>query len=136
VPTRSMIQTINLNDKILVKRIHNFDNLKRGNVIVFYSDELKETLVKRLIGLPGDKIDIKNGVVFVNGEKLEEDYVKNKDDYNGSFEVPQGKYFFLGDNRPVSLDARYWKEHYIDSSKIEGKAQFIFYPFKDFGMLK
>lgn len=131
-----MIPTINLNDKILVTRIHNFDNLKRGNVIVFYSDELKETLVKRLIGLPGDKIDIKNGIVFVNGEKLEEDYVKNKDDYNGSFEVPQGKYFFLGDNRPVSLDARYWKEHYIDSSKIEGKAQFIFYPFKDFGMLK
>ncbi|AJH01036.1 MULTISPECIES: signal peptidase I [Clostridium] len=136
VPTGSMIPTINLNDKILVTRIHNFDNLKRGNVIVFYSDELKETLVKRLIGLPGDKIDIKNGIVFVNGEKLEEDYVKNKDDYNGSFEVPQGKYFFLGDNRPVSLDARYWKEHYIDSSKIEGKAQFIFYPFKDFGMLK
>lgn len=95
VPTGSMIPTINLNDKILVTRIHNFDNLKRGNVIVFYSDELKETLVKRLIGLPGDKIDIKNGVVFVNGEKLEEDYVKNKDDYNGSFEVPQGKYFFL-----------------------------------------
>lgn len=76
VPTGSMIPTINLNDKILVTRIHNFDNLKRGNVIVFYSDELKETLVKRLIGLPGDKIDIKNGIVFVNGEKLEEDYVK------------------------------------------------------------
>ncbi|NRT30102.1 signal peptidase I [Clostridium beijerinckii] len=93
MPTGSMIPTINLNDKILVTRIHNFDNLKRGNVIVFYSDELKETLVKRLIGLPGDKIDIKNGIVFVNGEKLEEDYVKNKDDYNGSFEVPQGKYF-------------------------------------------
>ncbi|NRW21330.1 signal peptidase I [Clostridium beijerinckii] len=61
VPTGSMIPTINLNDKILVTRIHNFDNLKRGNVIVFYSDELKETLVKRLIGLPGDKIDIKMG---------------------------------------------------------------------------
>lgn len=136
VPSGSMIPTININDKVLVTRIHNFNNLKRGDVIVFYSDELGETLVKRLIGLPGDKIEIKNGAVFVNGEKVEENYVKNKDNYNGNFEVPQGKYFFLGDNRPVSLDARFWKEHYIDSSKIEGKAQFIFYPFKDFGMLK
>lgn len=136
VPTGSMIPTINLNDKILVTRIHNYNNLKRGDIIVFYSDELGETLVKRLIGLPGDKIEIKNGKVSVNGEELSEDYVKNKDQYNGTFEVPQGKYFFLGDNRPVSNDARYWQNHYIDSSKIEGKAQFTFYPFSDFGKLK
>lgn len=136
VPTGSMIPTINKDNKVLVTRVHNYNNLKRGDIIVFYSDELGETLVKRLIGIPGDKIEIKDGTVFINGEKSEEDYVKNKDKYNGSFEVPQGKYFFLGDNRPVSNDARYWKEHYIDSSKIEGKAQFIFYPFNDFGKLK
>lgn len=135
VPTGSMIPTINIDDKVLVTRIHNYNNLKRGDIIVFNSDELKETLVKRLIGLPGDKIEIKDGIVFVNGEKLEENYVKNKDDYSGTFEVPQGKYFFMGDNRPISDDARYWENHYIDSSKIQGKAQFIFYPFKDFGKL-
>lgn len=135
VPTGSMIPTINENDKVLVTRIHNVNNLKRGDIIVFYSDELGETLVKRLIGLPGDKIEIKNGQVFVNGEKIKDDYVKNKDDYNGNFEVPEGKYFFLGDNRPISNDARYWENHYIDSSKIEGKAQFVFYPFNDFGKL-
>lgn len=136
VPSGSMIPTININDKIVVTRILNLSSLKRGDIIVFYSDELGETLIKRLIGLPGDKIDIKNGEVFINGNKLEEDYVKNKDNYNGTFEVPQGKYFFLGDNRPISDDARLWKNHYIDGSKIEGKAQFIFYPFKDFGKLK
>lgn len=138
VPTGSMIPTINIDNRAVVTRIHNLDNLKRGDVIVFYSDELKERLVKRLIGLPGDKIEIKKGVVFVNGEQLKEDYVKNKDDYDskGIFEVPQGKYFFLGDNRPVSKDARYWNNHYIDSSAIEGKAQFIFYPFTEFRIIK
>lgn len=136
VPTGSMIPTIEKDDKVLVTRVHNYNNLKRGDIIVFYSDELGETLVKRLIGLPGDQIEIKNGEVSINGEKIEEDYVKNKDKYNGSFEVPEGKYFFMGDNRPVSNDARYWKNHYIDSSKIEGKAQFVFYPFSDFGQLK
>lgn len=136
VPTGSMIPTINIDNRAVVTRIHNLDNLKRGDVIVFYSDELKERLVKRLIGLPGDKIQIKNGVVFINGEQLQEDYVKNKDNYTGNFEVPKGKYFFLGDNRPVSKDARYWINHYIDSSAIEGKAQIIFYPLKDFKVLK
>lgn len=136
VPTGSMIPTINKDDKVLVTRVHSYSSLARGDIIVFYSDELGETLVKRLIGLPGDKIDIKNGEVYVNGDKINQDYVKNKDQFNGSFEVPEGKYFFLGDNRPVSNDARYWKNHYIDGSKIEGKAQFVFYPFNDFGKLK
>jgi len=136
VPTGSMIPTINIDNRAVVTRIYNLDNLKRGDVIVFYSDELRERLVKRLIGLPGDKIEIKNGIVSINGEQLQEDYVKNKDKYSGSFEVPEGKYFFLGDNRPVSKDARYWINPYIDSSAIEGKAQFIFYPFADFKSLK
>lgn len=138
VPTGSMIPTINIDNRAVVTRIHNFDNLKRGDVIVFYSDELQERLVKRLIGLPGDKIEIKKGVVFVNGEQLQEDYVVNKDHYSseGVYEVPQGKYFFLGDNRPVSKDARYWINPYIDSSAIEGKAQFIFYPFSEFRIIK
>jgi signal peptidase I len=138
VPTGSMIPTINLENRLLVTRIHKLDNIKRGDIIVFYSNELSERLIKRLIGLPGDKIEIKNDAVFVNGEKLEEDYVKNidKEKYNGTFEVPNGKYFFLGDNRPVSNDARFWKNPYIDGSAIEGKAQFIFYPFGSFGAVK
>ncbi len=136
VPTGSMIPTINKDDKLLVSKIFDLNNLKRGDTIVFYSQEFSETLIKRLIGLPGDKVEIKNGLVSVNGELLQEDYVKNKDKYNGTFDVPNGKYFFLGDNRPVSKDARLWVNPYIDSSDIKGKAQFIFYPFVDFGILK
>lgn len=135
VPTGSMIPTINLDDKVFVTRIHNLENIKRGDVIVFHSDELNKTLIKRLIGLPGDKIEIKNGTIFINGNKLDEDYVKNKDNYNGTFEVPNDKYFFLGDNRPTSYDARLWENPYIDSASLEGKAQFIYYPFKDFKSL-
>lgn len=138
VMSGSMIPTLNIDDRYVVTKVYNKENLKEGDIIVFYSDELNERLVKRLIGLPGDKIEIKNGVVFRNGEKLNEDYVKNKDTYtyDGIYAVPKGEYFFLGDNRPISLDSRRWKDPYIDASNIEGKVQLRFYPFKDFGTVK
>ncbi|EKQ56528.1 MULTISPECIES: signal peptidase I [unclassified Clostridium] len=136
IPSGSMIPTLNINDKLVVTRVYNKENLKEGDIVVFFSEEYNERLVKRLIGLPGDKIEIKNGVVFRNGQKINEDYVKNKDDFNGTYEVPQGKYFFLGDNRPDSADSRRWKNPYIDGSDIEGKIQFRFSPIKDFGTVK
>ena len=105
--------------------------------ILFKNDEFKgEVLIKRLIGLPGDKIQIKNGVVFGNGEQLKEDYVKNNLIYNGTFEVPAGKYFFLGDNRANSEDSRFWENPYVDESQIEGKARIKYYPIKDFEIIK
>lgn len=133
VPTGSMIPTINKEDKGLVSVVYNTENLKRGDIIVFHSNEYDKLLIKRLIGLPGDYIEIKNGIVSVNAKELEEDYAENKDKYSGIFKVPEGKYFFLGDNRPNSADSRYWKDPYVDSSDIKGKLQFRFYPFKDFG---
>lgn len=135
VPTGSMIPTINENDKILVTRIYNPEKIQRGDIIVFYSEELQETLIKRAIGLPGDHIDIKDRVVSVNGEVLKEDYVKNNDDFTGSFDVPEGKFFFLGDNRANSNDARLWINSYIDASEIKGEARFRFYPFNNMGTL-
>lgn len=95
---------------------------------------LKDTLIKRLIGLPGDVIDVKdNGQVFVNGNKIEEPYVVYKEELGKQFKVPQNKYLFFGDNRAKSLDARKWENPYIDSKDIKGKAQFVIYPFKRFG---
>lgn len=131
VPTGSMIPTINLDDKVCVTRIYDYDSIKRGNILVFYSDEYNERLIKRVIGLPGDHVEITHGKVKINGEEIKEDYVKNNDDYSGTFDVPKEKYLFLGDNRAISSDARLWQNPYIDKSKIEGKAQFIFFPFSD-----
>ena len=77
IPSTSMAPTINVGDRLMVNRVFHKDNIKRGDILVFYSDELQETLIKRVIGLPGDHIVIKDGVVNVNEDDLEEDYVKN-----------------------------------------------------------
>jgi len=134
VPSASMYPTIKIGDKITVTRIYNKENLKRGDLIVFKSDELQEDLIKRLIGIPGDEVIIKNkGQVFINGIKIEEPYVVNMEDLDKKFKVPQNKYLFFGDNRADSRDARRWENPYIDSKDIEGKAQFVIYPFKRLG---
>lgn len=137
VPTGSMIPTIQLNDQIFTIKEYNLNHLKRGDIIVFYSDELKMRLVKRLIGLPGEKVELKDGgKLYINDKKIEEPYVVNKDPMNKSFKVPLGHYLFFGDNRPISLDARYWKNPYIPGSKIEGKAVLRIYPLNKIGILK
>lgn len=136
IPSGSMIPTLNEGDQLFVTRVYNLDNLKRGDILVFDSDELNDVLIKRLIGLPGDKIKIVSGTVYVNGEELEEDYVKNPDHISGEFEVPEGKYFFLGDNRAISYDARRWENPYIDGGDIRAKAQIRVYPFSDFGFVR
>jgi len=137
ITSGSMIPTLEVKDRLIVTRVHNPENLKEGDIVLFKNDEFKgEILIKRLIGLPGDKIEIKNGVVFRNGEEIKEDYVKNNEKYNGTFQVPEGKYFFLGDNRANSNDSRYWENPYVDESYIQGKAQIKYYPIKDFEILK
>ncbi|MCL2321383.1 MAG: signal peptidase I [Oscillospiraceae bacterium] len=130
VPTTSMYPTINAGDFGIATKVYNKNSLKRGDVVVFKSEELNMVLVKRLIGLPGDKVSIKdNGDVYVNGEKLQEDYVKNPGGIGGDYEVPANCFFFLGDNRKDSLDARYWATKYIPFGFVDGKAQFILFPF-------
>lgn len=136
IPSESMVPTLNIDDRLFVTRVYNLDNLKRGDIIVFYSEELQADLIKRLIGLPGDKIKIENGVVSVNGEVLKEEYIGTSDNFNGEYEVPEGKYFFLGDNRLWSKDSRYWINPYIDGEDISGKAQIKVYPFSEIGRIE
>ncbi|GAB6168396.1 signal peptidase I [Clostridium carnis] len=136
VPTSSMVPTLNVDDVLLVTRIYNKDVLQRGDIVVFYSKENDEHMVKRLIGLPGDYISIENGAVYINGELLKEEYVKNKDEFNGEYYVPEEEYFFLGDNRLISLDSRRWKDTYIKSEDIIGIVKFRIFPFKNIGSIK
>lgn len=135
VPSTSMVPTINKDDKMVITRIYNTNNIKRGNIIVFYSDELNKTLIKRVVGLPGDHIVIHDGIVNINGEDIKEDYVQNNEKFNGDFDVPEKKFFFLGDNRANSNDGRRWINPYINEECIKGEAIFRFYPFNKLGSL-
>jgi signal peptidase I len=138
VPTGSMLPTINLDDKILVTRVHSMKNLNHGDVVVFHSDELGEDLIKRLIGLPNDEVEIRDdGSVYINGEKTDESYVVYPGGRAGvNFKVPDDGYFFMGDNRANSKDARYWQDPFISKKDIMGKARIIISPFSRFGKLK
>jgi signal peptidase I len=126
-PTASMENTIMVGDKVVTFRMaYLFSKPKRGDIVVFeYPDDPSEDFLKRIIGLPGETIEGKEGIVYINGEPLEEDYLPEgmEDDF-GPFEVPEGRYFMMGDNRNISLDARYWNNKYVAKNKIHGKALF------------
>lgn len=150
VPTSSMEDTIPTKSRIMGLRLsYLFNDPERLDIIVFnyqFEDDVK--YVKRVIGLPGEKIVISNGTINVyNGdelvETLDETYLKeewtNKND-GYTFEVPEGRYFVLGDNRNYSQDTRAWYDNYyragkcsyddlfIDESEILGKVYFTYFP--------
>ncbi|MGD9569315.1 MAG: signal peptidase I [Sedimentibacter sp.] len=138
VPTGSMENTIMPGDRLYVNELFNIKEAKRGDILVFKSDELDEKrLVKRLIGLPGEKVEVKpDGSVYINDEKLDEPYAAEAEYEGKVFNVPENSYLFFGDNRPISYDARFWENPYIDESKIIGNVLFRFFPFNRIGKVE
>lgn len=138
VPTGSMIPTINEGDRMLVLREYFPERLETGDVVVFkiWPDGVETLYVKRLIGTPGDTVTIVDGVVSVNGEVLEEDYVKRPDRFTGEYKVPEDKYFFMGDNRTDSKDSRYPDVGFIDESAILARAGLRFWPLDNMGFVR
>lgn len=138
VKQESMQPTFYENDYIIVSRqaYKLFGDVERGDVIVFKS-ELKDIegkdkhLIKRVIGIPGDKIEIKDGYVYVNGEEVEESYVAEQGVSGEMSEitVEDGKLFVLGDNRRVSQDSRSDKVGQIDEETVVGKVAVRIFPF-------
>ena len=111
IPSGSMIPTLEIGDRVLVLKFwYHLPNNgpERGDIAVFkYPVDPRRDFVKRVIGLPGDTVEMRNGTVFVNGTEVFEPYVKNTDSYNmAPVKVPEGHYFCLGDNRPNSQDGR------------------------------
>lgn len=134
VPTGSMENTIMTGDRIVAARFAYWqDDPDRGDIIVFrYPDDPsgKTLFVKRVIGLPGDVVEMKEGKVYINGSDapLDEPYLKETayGDF-GPYEVPEGKYFMMGDNRNNSLDSRSWVNHYVPKKDILGKVLFRYF---------
>jgi len=132
-----MIPTIEINDKIIVSRISlYFEDIKTDDLIVFRpnesikrmrAEEKDDLLVKRVIAVGGETIEIKDGVVFIDGIEKYEPFVFNHsaDDFD-AFTVPENCYFVMGDNRSNSSDARYWEPHYVKRDEIIGKAIYKF----------
>ncbi len=142
VPTGSMEHTIEPGDDLFGLRLtYRFSEPERGDIIIFkFPDDESQKYVKRVIGLPGEKVTITEGKVYINDseEPLEEDYLKEEwVQATGpfEFEVPKDGYLVMGDNRNDSYDARYWENTYVTKDKIIGKAYFIYYPFSRFGSL-
>ncbi|MBI5043217.1 MAG: signal peptidase I [Nitrospirae bacterium] len=150
IPSGSMIPTLDIGDHILVSKfiygiripytdikLLDFKKPNRGDIIVFiYPEDEKKDFIKRVIGVPGDKIEIKNKEVYVNGEKFTENYIVHHDpltkpkeyeprDNTGSIIVPPDSLFVMGDNRDQSYDSRYWG--FVKMSKVKGRAFIIYW---------
>jgi signal peptidase I len=126
-PTGSMENTIMIDDKVVTFRLsYLFHGPKRQDIVVFkYPDDETQIFIKRVIGLPGETIEGKDGVVYINGTPLDENYCNGKPrgDF-GPYTIPEGSYFMMGDNRNISHDARYWDNKFVYKEKILGRAIF------------
>jgi signal peptidase I len=137
IPTGSMRMTLMEGDRILVSKfIYKFKEPKRGDVIVFVSPEdKKKDFIKRLIGLPGEKVEISNGTILINGKAVDSDsvmrerYYYNRGDFgreNQIIQIPDDAYYVLGDNSISSRDSRYWG--FMPKKYLIGKAFLIYWP--------
>ncbi|WP_202820126.1 signal peptidase I [Calderihabitans maritimus] len=139
IPSGSMLPTIQLHDRVLVNKfIYNFTEPQRGDIIVFEPPEslgVKHDFIKRVIGLPGDVIEIRDGKVYVNGEPLKEPYIFEAPRYNfGPVKVPEDSLFVLGDNRNESFDSHVWRA-WLKIEDVKGKAFYRYWPPQRIGLL-
>jgi len=141
IPSGSMENTIMTDDRLIGNRLAYISKEpERGDIVIFlYPDDESQLFVKRVIGLPGESVVIEDAKIYIEGVLLEEPYLKEEwlvgnDAY--AFEIPEGSYLVLGDNRNNSKDARYWEKTYVEADKILGEAVFRYWPFNSIGTLK
>lgn len=140
IPSGSMENTIMTGDRVFGNRLtYRFGDPERGDIAIFrYPDDESELYIKRVMGLPGDTIEIKDGLLYLNNseEPLAEPYLKEipTGDF-GPYQVPEGCYFMLGDNRNKSNDSRMWENTYVTRENVLAKAVFRYYPFDKIGTI-
>ena len=141
----SMLPTLSDNERIFINKFtykFGLGDIERGDTVVFwYPEDITKSYIKRVIGLPGDRVRIDAGQVIVNDRPLVEDYVE--DDYKDQMSwpsnrldkvVPPGDYFVLGDHRSSSSDSRSWG--FVPRGNIYGKAVFVYWPLTKLGRLR
>ncbi|MBD2259937.1 signal peptidase I [Pseudanabaena sp. FACHB-2040] len=135
IPSGSMEPTLEVNDRLVIEKIsYHFNQPERGDIVVFWPPESlfppgqrRDAFIKRVIGLPGDTVEVREGQVFVDGTALEEDYIKAPPNYEwGPETVPEASYLVLGDNRNSSYDSHAWG--YVPYENIIGRAVVRFWP--------
>lgn len=143
VPTGSMIPTIELRDRVLAEKIsYRFREPAAGEVVVFAnpdkSDPVAKILIKRIVAVGGQTVDLRDGKVYVDGEPLDEPYVHGKVSDPGTIStpvtIPQGYVWLMGDNRPNSGDSRFYDAQPV--SEVEGRAFFTYWPPGRLGALR
>ena len=140
IPSGSMLPTLQINDRLIIDKIsYRFTNPVRGDIVVFNPtaelerQKFHDAFIKRVIGLPGDRVEVKAGKVYVNDKVLTEKYLDEAPAYNWKSTeltpdgiVPEGHYLVLGDNRNNSYDSHYWG--FVPKDKLVGKAVVRFWP--------
>lgn len=109
------------------------DEPEQGDIVVFRHPRNELNLIKRVVGVSGDHVEINSGTVWVNGEAQEEPFIADSPNYSGSWDVPAGQYFVLGDNRNNSSDSHSWG--YLPEENLLGKAMFVYWPPSDWGQV-
>lgn len=139
----SMLDNFHTGEYVLANKFeYRFAKPKRGDVVIFKHSEAAD-FIKRVIGVPGDKVELKGGKFYINGKVLEETYLlpENQNIPGGDFlseggyvEVPEGKLFVVGDNRRNSSDSRTWG--FLDTADIKGKAWLVYWPISAFHVVQ
>lgn len=139
IPSSSMEPTLEINDRIVVNKVsYHFRQPRRLEIIVFrqvnLGDKDKKDLIKRLVGLPGETLEVKDGAIKINGQPIVENHLINQDYANyGPITIPADAYFVMGDNRPASADSRYWG--FLPKKNVIGPAFLRLWPLTKLGLI-
>jgi signal peptidase I len=139
IPSESMLPTLKVNDRLIVDKVsYHLNKPQRGDIVVFNPTKALEdqnfhdAFIKRVIGLPGDRVAVRGGKVIVNDQPLRENYIQERPQYElETVTVPNDSYMVLGDNRNNSYDSHYWG--FVPKEKIIGRAVVRFWPFDRLG---
>ena len=137
----SMENTLHNGDNLIVDKLsYRFHDPERFDIIVFpFQFQDNTYYIKRIIGLPGETVEIRDGHIYIDGSSEPLDDVETKEYMVGNYgpyTVPEGCYFVMGDNRNDSKDSRYWINPYVSKDKILGKAVFRYWPITEMKTIK